>query len=173
MARRLLHSGDWVKRFTAKFDTTKTGCWFWSGFIDHNGYGVASGSGGTAYELFGERAAHRISWILYKGPIPNGLQVLHRCDVRECVNPGHLFLGTNADNVADRNAKGRTARNCGEKHGRSKLTWEQVKEIRKTAVSLKAMRKTRAVPYTKLAKKYEVSRSQIWFVVSGKNWKEQ
>lgn len=78
-----------------------SGCWLWHGCVDEaNGnYGrVAGGS------------AHRKSWALVNGPIPAGMCVCHRCDVRLCVNPGHLFLGTHADNQADKVAKGRQAK---------------------------------------------------------------
>lgn len=76
-------------------------CWLWSGATFPNGYGATSG---------GEQLAHRASWRHYNGPIPKGMQVLHRCDVPACVNPEHLFLGTAADNHKDKVAKGRQAR---------------------------------------------------------------
>lgn len=76
-----------------------SGCWLWIGVDD----------GDTGYGRFGPRQhqAHRVSWLLYRGPIPAGLFVLHRCDVPRCVNPTHLFLGTQTDNVRDCIAKGR------------------------------------------------------------------
>jgi hypothetical protein len=72
--------------------------------------------------------AHRVAWIAFKGPIPPGLFVLHKCDVRSCVNPDHLFLGSNYDNVADMVAKGRHPK--GETHGRHVLKDADVAEIR-------------------------------------------
>lgn len=87
------------KRFWAKIEKTKS-CWIWKAALT-NGYGVF-GIGGQSIEK-----AHRIVWILKRGPIPKGMFVCHRCDVRACVKPAHLFLGTVYDNNDDMIAKGR------------------------------------------------------------------
>jgi HNH endonuclease len=71
---------------------------------------------------------HRVAWELARGPVPEGFFVCHVCDIPACVNPDHLFLGTNADNMRNCAAKGRTAR--GQKSGMHKLTEDQVREIR-------------------------------------------
>jgi hypothetical protein len=89
-------------------------------------------NGGRGYgqiSIGGKRwMAHRLAWTVANGPIPIGLQVLHRCDVRACVNPKHLFLGTQDDNMKDMSAKGRSVR--GEKNRKAKITAEQARTIR-------------------------------------------
>lgn len=83
-----------------------SGCWLWLLSVDGKGHGKMSGSHRT-------RSAHRVSWRLHRGPIPAGICVCHKCDVRSCVNPDHLFLGTHQDNVLDMIAKGRAPKRCG------------------------------------------------------------
>lgn len=77
-----------------------SGCWLWLGACDGHGYGVLNLDGFVA-------KAHRFSYRTFRGPIPKGLLICHKCDVRPCCNPNHLFLGTHADNHADMKAKDR------------------------------------------------------------------
>jgi hypothetical protein len=76
------------------------GCWIWSGKMNPNGYGAMKISG----KQYG---SHRLAWMLVHGDIPAGMLVCHRCDVRLCCNPSHLFLGTGMDNMRDAVKKGR------------------------------------------------------------------
>jgi hypothetical protein len=101
------------------------GCWEWRASKDARGYGRLNV--GNVPQL-----AHRLSWQFRVGPIPDGAQVLHRCDNPGCVRPDHLFLGDHAANMADMNGKGRGRPGLvqGEAHGCAKLTDEQVREIR-------------------------------------------
>ena len=80
---------------------TESGCWLWEQGCERAGYGE------VGIRQSPERTAHRLSWLAFKGPIPQGLGVLHSCDVTGCVNPDHLFLGTQNDNMKDMARKGR------------------------------------------------------------------
>lgn len=104
-----------LKEFLQKVDTTGD-CWIWTGRIDGHGYGaVIVGKHG--------KGAHRLSWVLHRGPIPKGMCVLHKCDNPPCVNPDHLFIGTIRDNVHDMCRKGRHV-------GLRKITAKQAQWIR-------------------------------------------
>src|SRR5882762_2517021 len=102
------------------------GCWMFLGPWNSHGYGHLSYDG-HVYR------AHRASWELYNGPIPDDLNVLHKCDNRWCINPEHLFLGTLKDNADDMRAKGRDTygENVGEKNGQAVLTSDEVLQIRR------------------------------------------
>lgn len=94
----------------------KDKCWEWLGYIDRYGYGCIS-HGETNRRL----RAHRVSWNIFVGSIPDGVDVLHKCDNRKCVNPNHLFLGSHEDNMRDMAQKGRQAQEKTHgmyKHGR-------------------------------------------------------
>lgn len=137
---------------------TESGCWFWMGQIKRRGYPY-----GRWYIGLRERYAHRLAWMLFRGPIPAGMRVLHRCDVPFCVNPAHLFVGTAADNTHDMVRKGRARWNPdsrGERNGNAKLTADQVAEIRASSL-----------PGTVLAAKYGVSSTLIYFIRKNKNWR--
>ena len=89
-----------IQRFSEKYEVSESGCWLWRSTIVFKGYGQFYLNGKS-------RFAHRASWLLHKGAIPGGLFVCHTCDVPRCVNPEHLFLGTNKDNMQDMARKGR------------------------------------------------------------------
>lgn len=114
-----------AERFWGKVNIhSKNECWEWTGGKTGNGYGSFYFGGCWC-------AAHRAAWILTYGAIPKGLCVLHHCDHPWCMNPNHLFLGTNADNVADRVCKDRSARMRGEENPRAKLIESDRLEIRR------------------------------------------
>lgn len=98
-------------------------CWLWQSSITAKGYGDFHLNGKTVL-------AHRFAWMLANGPIPGDLCVLHHCDTPLCVNPAHLFLGTHMDNMQDMRKKNRTGRPLGENHWASKVTEEQIEEMR-------------------------------------------
>lgn len=129
-------------------------CWYWIGDIDRDGYGK--------FRIEGKRKlAHRVSYQMHKGPIPEGLCVCHSCDERLCVNPDHLWLGTNADNTRDMVMKGRGA--VGERSGMSKLTKEQVRDIR--------AKRENGWSYYRIAREFGVNRSTISSIFRGKTWR--
>jgi len=130
-----------------------TGCWIWNGTMSGKHYGA-----------FGKKYAHRLSYEIYNGAIPDGLCVCHTCDTPLCVNPKHLWIGSRADNAHDRHKKGRTNVPKGNTHPRAILTEIQVLEIRNKA-------KPFICTQRELAKKYNVSKDTIKAVLDRKTWK--
>lgn len=143
-----------------------SGCWLWTGRLNWSGYGVCpTGKKG------GRRAAHRVSYEIYNGPIGDGLFICHRCDNPRCVNPEHLFAGTQQQNIADCARKGRmnTPNRKGQCNGRAKLTAAQVLEIRdlyRDGRSSSGMN----VSGRALARRYGVSRSAIYRILKNVRW---
>lgn len=116
---------DRKKDFNNCYSILENGCWFWNKYKNKKGYG--------SFYYMGETLAHRSSYLIHNGNIPEGNLVCHSCDNPSCVNPKHLWVGTNSDNQIDCVLKGRAKRNtpCGEKNHLTKLSYEQVLEIRK------------------------------------------
>lgn len=163
-------SAETVRRFWAKVDKTE-GCWLWTASTRSKGYG-ALGYTTISGKIINGRA-HRFSWELVHGPVPDGLCVLHKCDTPACVRPSHLFLGTKADNNRDMHTKGRSVPGGtytsgrykrGEQHWGSKLTAKVVRALRKT-------RERTGMSYTKLGKKYGIGLATVWQIINHKTWK--
>jgi len=131
----------------------EAGCWIWMGGTTVRGYGQIESKGMKHY-------AHRVSYELFVGPIPKGMYVCHSCDNVACVNPNHLFLGTQKENLQDMASKGRSTR--GVKNPMAKLSEEDVKDIKyliNTGLSSKD-----------LGVEYGVSSAAINLIKQGKRW---
>jgi hypothetical protein len=142
-------------RFWSKVDATAGagGCWPWVASLNRTGYGQLS-CGRVP------RLAHRISWTLHNGPIPRNQHVLHTCDNPACVNPAHLFIGSQADNMRDMAAKGRQAR--GDRQGQAKITERDVREIRCRAADGETQRS--------LAHRFGISQVEVQRVCARERW---
>jgi hypothetical protein len=130
------------------------GCWEWIGRKSYKGYGRMKINDKHIQ-------AHRFSYELHKGNIPDGLCVCHHCDNPACVNPNHLFLGTNADNNRDRDLKGRKA--LGERNGKSKLTEKDV-------LTIKSML-GEGISASEIARRLNASGSSVSAIKYGRSWK--
>jgi DNA-binding transcriptional regulator YiaG len=153
-------------------------CWIWTGVTANGGYGWIG-------RLSVREYAHRLSSIYTGGPLPSRMCVLHACDNPPCVRPGHLFRGTQADNMRDMNAKGRNGatsenrahgaangacthperRPKGETHGQAKLSKQQAAEIR-------SMYAERTISQRQLAARFGVSQRTVLRVVNGRSWSD-
>jgi len=134
---------------------TDNECWNWSGNINSNGYGRVLIK---KEHIF----AHRASWMIHFGEIPKGMHVCHHCDNRACINPVHLFLGTNLDNINDKMKKGRQSR--GIERPAAKLDNNKVRKIR-------YLFHEREYSNKKLSMMFNVAKSQISEVVHYKSWR--
>ncbi len=135
-----------------------SGCWLWIGPISNSGHGLFGIKG---FDLkWRQTGAHRVAWEIFNGPIPDGQWVLHKCDVRCCVNPSHLFLGNRRDNMDDCVKKQRN--NKGEKQHLAKLTENDIRKIRDD----------KGIPNAKiLASYYGVCKVTINDIKRGRTWK--
>ena len=146
---------DPVTRFWSQVVKQESGCWEWIGAKDKDGYGQF-----TANDR--NNRAHRYSYQLHKGEIPTGVRVLHTCDNPPCINPEHLVLGSDLDNVMDAIEKGRL-KVKGEDNPAAKLTEEQVVEIRKLAGT--------GLTQRAIGKRFGVCQYTVRMIVIGRNWK--
>jgi hypothetical protein len=135
-----------LERFLSHVCKTDS-CWIWTGAVGNNGYG------GFGFRGSMNARSHRVSWILFRGEIPDKIKVLHKCDVRRCVNPDHLFLGSTADNAADMVRKGRS-RLRDNKEG---ISLEKSDTIKRDARN-----------YTKISEEYGVSIALISLIKNDK-----
>ena len=142
---------EWIKS-QCKVDKS-TGCWLWQRNIQGSGYGGIMVNGKLSH-------VHRVVFEILSGDPGPKIQVCHSCDVRHCCNPNHLWKGTNADNMADRNRKNRQARLKGESNGFSILTERQVRIILTSSLSGKH-----------LSGKFNTSNSNISMIRRRKTWK--
>ena len=134
-----------------------TKCWQWTGSVH------SSGRYGSVGLMGRHLLAHRAAWMIFKGLDPGETCVLHRCDNGFCVNPDHLFLGTQTDNIHDMEHKKRANHPFHENHGRAKLTREDVEKIRKLHKEGLAIRA--------IARMYpQVHRQTVASVVHGTTW---
>lgn len=130
-------------------------CWLWTGAKDRNGYGAFARSSRV------QVGAHRAVWELTYGKIPDGVQVLHRCDVPACVKPAHLWLGTHRDNHEDKRIKGRAPQ--GQRHGLHRVTAVQVQDIRSRYA-------TGEISQQKLADLYGLSQPSVSAILRRATW---
>lgn len=149
---------EFIERFEKNISKTNS-CWLWIGNKDKDGYGVIK------FHQKGLKA-HRVSAVIYKHEKIEGYCVLHICDKPGCVNPKHLYLGTQKENANDRKQRKREGNLKGENNGRAKLTWNLVIEIRqkfKTGNSTKIA----------LAKEFGITDTQIGKIIRGEAWKQE
>jgi hypothetical protein len=129
-------------------------CWPWMGSANAEGYGLMKVKMRT-------KGAHRLAYEAAIGPIPDGMIVCHRCDNPPCCNPAHLFLGTHADNAADRSRKLRGG--FGERNARAALTESDVREVRALLAEGRGLQD--------IARRKGVSSGTIWFIKRGVTWR--
>jgi predicted XRE-type DNA-binding protein len=141
-----------LERFMSHVHKDDSGCWIWSAYCMKNGYGLFR-------NLKKHDLAHRVAYRLFNGLLDNR-DVMHKCDVRNCVNPEHLSLGTRLENMQDAKAKGRVC--FGERHGRSKLTNEQVDLIKKSDKFQK-----------EIALEFGISQSHVSCLKRGSKWQNK
>lgn len=146
-----------IKRFWGHVEKLDS-CWEWRGSLNAYGYGRL---GITVDGVKMRYPSHRLSWAIHYGIIPDGMFVCHKCDNRMCVNPEHLFIGTQVENMHDMVKKNRQSK--GEGHGRSKATIKNV-------IAIRRMRKD-GYSFSEIARKFSLSIKGVWLIATGEKWK--
>jgi hypothetical protein len=141
-----------LDRFWAKV-AKSDGCWLWTASVGSDGYGTFGVSAKECWRV------HRLAWTLEHGPIPDGMMVCHRCDVRRCVKTDHLFLGTAMDNNRDCISKGRDLHPAGSHHPLAKLSRHDVISIRQALDS--------GATKAALARQYGVHKTTVTRIANG------
>ena len=142
----------------SKVSLHPSGCWEWTQTARaQSGHGRFS-MGGRAGKI---EPSHRIAWELFRGPIPPDLNVCHHCDNPPCVNPDHLFLGTQKDNIRDAFAKDRMPRR--EERTQAKMTTEAANKIRRLYAA-------GGITQAQLAEQFGISQALISMIISGQRW---
>lgn len=157
IGRRRLRDAGLTDRFWSKVEK-QDGCWLWRGCVRSDGYGAIYVGGALHMER-----AHRVSVYLHTGRFPSGV-VLHACDVRLCVNPAHLSVGTQADNVRDMIRKGRGVYPIGTGRKSAKMTDDLVRQMLAEHAAGGVLTKT-------LAEKYGIHESTAQKIVARKTWR--
>lgn len=145
-----------IDRVLSRYSVNENGCWIYLGSKDKDGYGVVG-------VLKKQKRAQRVVFEYFFGEIPSGMFVCHKCDVRQCINPEHLFIGTPRDNTADMISKGRAIHPRGELHPASKLKHEDVLKIRKMRESGEKL--------SAIASKFGISFQHVSAIEKGIVWK--
>ena len=143
-----------LDRFIAKTRKLPSGCILWTGGRVSMGYGTIRANSRQSL-------AHRVSYELFIGDVPRGLVVCHSCDKKDFVNPLHLFIGTQQENIDDKVQKKRQA--VGERHGMSKLTEDDVRTIRRRHASGES--------YRDIAPDYKINFAHVGSIVTRKTWR--
>lgn len=146
------------ERFMSKVSPEPTtGCWLWTGALAGNGYPMVWAHGRV-------RLATRVSYEIHRAPLPGTAKVLHRCDNPPCVNPAHLFAGTQLDNIRDMDRKGRrrTVAVRGEAQGLAKLDETAVRSIRRLLA--------KGETHRAIAERHGIERSTVTQIARGKTW---
>lgn len=165
---------NFAKRFWSKVNKTDH-CWEWTASLSRTGYGTFTvtdrDTGLSGRSRYKSKLAHRVSWEIEYGPVPDGMCICHRCDNPRCVRPDHLFVGDNLANMADKKAKGRGRGDfrfrrppSGERAGSAKLTNTEAAEIRDLYAS-------GLFKQSEIAAAYGVTTTRISFIVNNKSYK--